>query len=147
MPCLRDASLSRSEKSAVVASVQGNLGVSAAARQIRRLLRPRGGAAREDVSAAGDVDSNSNDQDDFAAWDAYRKARKNDKGNAKVGGATKMEGEVKEGGRTPNGIEQNTGLSKRCSWRDSGYQLLPTRPGKNTSRYDSDPPPPLLAKG
>ena len=74
--CLQNASLSRSQESLVLASVQGYLGISAVARQRRRFLGPRDGVARQDVLAATDVDGNSNDEDDFAAWVGRRGAKK-----------------------------------------------------------------------
>ena len=74
--CMRDASLARSSKSLALAGLQGNLGISAAARQMRRLCGPCGGIARQDVSAAVGVDANSTDGDHFVAWDARRETKK-----------------------------------------------------------------------
>ena len=54
---LQNASHLRSEKSPVLASAQGNLGISAVAREMRRLFRPCGGVARQDVSAAAEADA------------------------------------------------------------------------------------------
>ena len=73
--CMQNASLSRSEKSLVLACVPGNSGVSAVARQMRPLFGSRGGAIREDFSAATDVEVISNDESDFAPWLAYNKAK------------------------------------------------------------------------
>ena len=70
--CMQNAPLSRWRKSPVLASVQGNLGISAVDQQIRRLFGPFGGAAPQDVSAAADVDAISDEDDDFAAWVVYR---------------------------------------------------------------------------
>ena len=64
--CAQDPALTRSEKSLALAGAQGNLGISAVARQMRRLFGPRGGAARRDAWAATDADANSND-DNLAA--------------------------------------------------------------------------------
>ena len=53
-----------------------NFGISAVARQLRRVFGPRGGAARQNALAATDVDANSNGESDFAEWVARRKAKK-----------------------------------------------------------------------
>ena len=45
----RNAPLPRPVESPVMASAQGNLGIAAAARQMRRLFGPCGGADRRDV--------------------------------------------------------------------------------------------------
>ena len=57
-------------------SEPGNLGFPAFARQVRRLSGPFVGAARQDISAATDAGANSNDDDDFARWAAFRTADK-----------------------------------------------------------------------
>ena len=80
---MQTATLSRSEKSLALAGAQGNLGNAEAARQMVRLFGPRRGVARQDVLAATTVAANSND-DGFAAWIAYRKAKT---GKAKRDGA------------------------------------------------------------
>ena len=41
------------------------------------LFESRGGVARQDVSAATDMEANSKD-DGYASWIAYRKARKDE---------------------------------------------------------------------
>ena len=46
---MQDASHSGSEKSLVLGAVQGNLGISAVARRMRRPFGPCGGAVRQDV--------------------------------------------------------------------------------------------------
>ena len=53
-------------KSPVLASVQGDLGISAVARQMRRLFGQRGGFARQDVLATTDAGANSNNEGSFA---------------------------------------------------------------------------------
>ena len=73
-PCARNASNPRSEKWLALASVQGNLGISAVAQQMRRLFGRHGGVGRRDVFQAADVDVTSSEDDDFAGWVAYRKA-------------------------------------------------------------------------
>ena len=65
--CSTTASPPRPEKSLAKASVQGNLGLSAVPRQMRRLFGPRGGVVRWGGLAATDADVNSNGGDDFAA--------------------------------------------------------------------------------
>ena len=77
-PCARNASNPRSEKWLALASVQGNLGISAVAQQMRRLFGRHGGVGRRDVFQAADVDVTSSEDDDFAGWVAYRKAKKKD---------------------------------------------------------------------
>ena len=49
------ASLARSDMSLVLACVQGHLGVSVMAIQMRRLLGPRGAADRQSVLVAADM--------------------------------------------------------------------------------------------
>ena len=73
---MKNASHSRSKKPTGLARVQGYVGISAVARQMRGLIGLCGGVTRQDVSAAADADANSNGDDDFAAWVAYRKAKK-----------------------------------------------------------------------
>ena len=52
-----------------------NAGVPEASSQIRPLFGPRGNAARQDVLSAADLDAVS-EEEDFEAWVAYRKAKK-----------------------------------------------------------------------
>ena len=74
--CMQNALLSRSGKSLVSASVQGNVEIFAVARQVRPLSSPCGGAARQDVSAD---------------WVAYRKANeKGEKKNGRMAGRERM---------------------------------------------------------
>ena len=49
---MKNVPRSRSEKSLALAGVRGNLGISDAARQMRRSYGPRGAAVRQDVLAA-----------------------------------------------------------------------------------------------
>ena len=72
---MRGTTLSRSEEAVVLAGAQGSSGISVVARQTRRPSGPRGGDARQDLLAATDLDVKSND-DDYAAWAAFRKAKK-----------------------------------------------------------------------
>ena len=73
---MRKGSLPRSETSLVLAGNKGNSGISAVVRQMRHVFGPCGGAPRQDVLAATDVDVKSNGGDDFAASAAYRNAKK-----------------------------------------------------------------------
>ena len=75
MAGLQDASLPRADKLLVPARVKGSLGIAAAARHMRRLFRPMGKTARQDVLAATAVDGVSSDGD-FAGRAAYREAKK-----------------------------------------------------------------------
>ena len=54
--------------------------MAAAARQIRRLFGPIGGAVRGDVLAATEMDANSSDED-LAAWATCRKSEASMVGN------------------------------------------------------------------
>ena len=59
-----------------LANVQGALYVPIAAKQMRRLLDPCGGARRRDVLAAAGADVRSDEEDpSYEARVAYRKAR------------------------------------------------------------------------
>ena len=77
-------------KSLVSAGAIGDLGTSEVARQMRRPLGPRGGADRQDVSAATDVDVTSNDDDD-PAWLPHRKAKKREAKSDGAGGVGETE--------------------------------------------------------
>ena len=73
---MKNASLPRPEKSLALASVRGNVGLSAVGRLMRRLSVPCEGAARQDVLAAANVDAASEGDENFEAWSAIRKAEK-----------------------------------------------------------------------
>ena len=77
-------------KSSAPASARGGLGTFEVARQMRRPLGPRGGADRQDVSAATDVAVTSNDDDD-AAWLPHRKAKKREAKSDGAGGVGETE--------------------------------------------------------
>ena len=79
IPVLRmqNATLSRTEKSLLLASVQGALSLQAAVERMRRLFDPCGGAARRNVLAATDVFAPSEDGNlSYEEWVANRKAGK-----------------------------------------------------------------------
>ena len=64
----------RPGKSMLLASVRGNLGISAVARQTRRLFSPRGGVDRQDVWATADEGVIFEEGSVFVLWAARRKA-------------------------------------------------------------------------
>ena len=96
--CMRNTSLSRSEKSLVLASVRGNSEIAATTRRTRRLFGSCAGAARQGVLEATDVEVNPI-YDDYADWVAYRQAEKR---KEKTDGAGA--GKVKRGVRILSGI-------------------------------------------
>ena len=49
MLCLQNASLSRADKSPILVTAHGSLGVGGIAQQMRHLLGPVGGSGRQDV--------------------------------------------------------------------------------------------------
>ena len=60
----------------ILASAQGDSGISVGARQMRSSLGPRGDFDRQDAFAGADADSISNGDDGSAAWVAYREPKK-----------------------------------------------------------------------
>ena len=86
---------------------------------MRRVFGPRGGAARQDVLAATDVNVNWNYEEDFAPWVAYRKEKKKGVKKAEDGGTEKPKD--KGEGRRPNTTRhrRNTDLRHTFYWRDS----------------------------
>ena len=74
--CIQNAALLRSGKSLALSSVMGNLGFPSVGKQMRRIFGYSGGAARQDVLAAADVDVSSDAETDFEAWAAYRTTKK-----------------------------------------------------------------------
>ena len=77
-PCLKHASLSRSDKSLVLASTRGHLGIAEVAQHMRRLFGPSGGGWRHDILS---VDDDGKEElhpaggEDFGARMAYRTAQ------------------------------------------------------------------------
>ena len=104
---MRNASLSKSENSSFLARIQGNIGFLAAAKQMRRLFRPCGRAARQDVLVATDIEVSSEAETDSEAWVAHCKAKKKggEKG-MKHGDARKSKYNVKGGGQALNGCNR-----------------------------------------
>ena len=111
--CVRNTALSKNGKSPALASTRNTLAFPEVACRLRRLLGPRGSAARQDVLAAGDLGTAS-EEGDFEAWVAYRKAEKEEKkerGSEDPGetGWTKR----KKGGLTTNALNRKTGERNR----------------------------------
>ena len=73
--CMRNAALSKNWRSLALASTRNTLAFPEASSQMRRLSGQRGYAARQGALLAADLDAVS-DEGDYAAWAAYRKARK-----------------------------------------------------------------------
>ena len=73
---MQGASLAMSEGYPVLASNQRDVNFPTAAYQMRRLFGPRGGAAREDVCVAADMNWPSGTESDRASRLAHRKAKK-----------------------------------------------------------------------
>ena len=69
---MQNTALSRSGKSLALASAQGDLGFPAFARHVRRILGPRGSAARQDVLVAADTGMSSEEGTDLEACVAHR---------------------------------------------------------------------------
>ena len=70
------------------------------------------------------MDATSNEDDNFVAWLARRKARKEaEKGKAEDGGLYEVTDEAKGGDQLSNGANKNKGPRSRRHWRDSEYHL------------------------
>ena len=76
--CMRNAASSKSEESLALASNRTVLAFPKASSQMRLLFGSRRSAARQDVPAAADMDTVS-EEADFEPWAAYRKAKKGTK--------------------------------------------------------------------
>ena len=112
--CMQRAPPSRTEKSLLSARVQGALSSPVAAEQMRRLLDPRGGAARQDVLVTTDASTPSDDEDlSHEASVAY----------------------LKDGGK--RGAPEKTEVAGRSLQTTQGRSLQTNKPG------NPGPPPPL----
>ena len=134
---MQDAALSQSEESLVLAGAQGFRAFPAVAKQMCRLVGPRGSAARQDVLVAADFDVSSNGETDFEARLAHREAKKKSEGKkTEDGDAKKSENEVKGGGQFLSGFSRRAGIrpAPKC---DGGYHLAPERPLKDAHRNES----------
>ena len=83
---IQNASPSRPEKSLILASVQGDTTFPVVAKQMRRIFGPCGGAARQDVLVAADMDAASEEGTDFEASTAYGKAKNRGKRESREDG-------------------------------------------------------------
>ena len=145
---MQNASLSRSAKSLIPATVQGNLGIPAVVRQMRPSCGARGGVARQDVSAATDADANPNYEDAFAERVARRTPRKGgEKKKADDDGPKKVQDKGKERGQTLNGINENTGRRAKCNWSNSENHRLPKRPLRSAPKSEPQSPSPSSRQG
>ena len=88
---MRDAALSENEKSLALASIRSTVAFPEVASQMRRLFGPRGGAARQDVLVAADLDAAS-EEEDFARCAGYCKAKKGKGKRGEVSVAVKLGG-------------------------------------------------------
>ena len=107
--CMRNAALSKNEKTLVLASPHNTLATPEASAQMRRLRGPRGYTSRQDVLAAADMDTVS-EEEDFEARAAYReatRARREGKGGGDNGKRAKRKASGE--GHTKNGFNRKTG--------------------------------------
>ena len=85
--CLQNASLSREDKSLVLAGVRGSSGIAEIAQQMRRLFGPTGGSGRQDVLyVAADEGKVISRKGTSESWAGYRKAKEKSKRKTKVAG-------------------------------------------------------------
>ena len=93
VPILRmqNAGLPNNDKPQALASIRNTLAFPQASRQMCRLFGPRGSEARQDVLLAADLDTVS-EEEDFAAWVAYRKAKKDKRKEEGMRREVKLEG-------------------------------------------------------
>ena len=83
--------------------------------EIALTLGPRGGASRQDVLVAEDMGASSEEETDFEAWVAHRKAKKK-------GGKKKRRG---GDARTLNGLNRRAGIRNRSYKCNSENPLAP----------------------
>ena len=81
---------------------------------MRRLFCPCGNAARQDVLLAADVDTAPEEESDYAAWAAYRKAKKKEKGRSNEERGNKGSNKNEDDGRTLNGLNRKMGERDGC---------------------------------
>ena len=136
--CTRDAALAKSEKTLASAEIRSALASPEMASQMRRLFRPSGSVARQDVVVAADVGAAS-EGGDPQAWAAYckaKRARKNAKDSedrVKQGGS-----KASEDGRTVRGFNRRTGGRNRRLTCSSEYDYAPQSP-QERNRYGGPP--------
>ena len=95
-----NAALSRPEKSLGLARAQGTSGFPVAAKQMRLLFGPRGGAARRGVLVAAAMDVPSDEDTDFEVWVAHRKAKYRGAKKRREDGETRISENEVNGGRS-----------------------------------------------
>ena len=133
-------------------SLQGNVGMAAVARQMRRLFGPAGGAVRQDVLAATGVDEQSkaaSDDDDFEALVSYRNAKKSSTEKESTWAKKGKAGENTGDGEIPNGTNSKMGTRDRCYLRKSKNYLVPKCPQRGrlgTGTIPASSPPDVSAR-
>ena len=112
----------------VLASLSNTLASPQVSPRMRRLFGPRGNASRQDVRVAQDMDTVS-EEEDFEAWMAYRKAKREKKEGGGQGKRNKSVG----GERPKNPINRRTGVIASTT----------THPSVRKKRIGTVAPPPL----
>ena len=136
---MRNGASAKNEKSPAPASVRSAPALPEVSSHMRRLFGPRGSAARHGVLAAADVDAVS-EEEDFEAWAAYRKARKEKR--KEPGGDDRGEpggGKFKDGKRTSNASNRETANRNRCFTRNCGEHYAPQRQKKKDRSKGASP--------
>ena len=98
---------------------------------MRCLCGPIGGAPREEVLAATELDVDSSD-DDFTAWVAHRKVAKNMVRRDGAAGTKEKADKVKGGGDTLKRSAPTTGRRNQRCVRNSETHLSPECPQRGT---------------
>ena len=127
---MQNAALSKDERTLVLASLHNALAFLEVSAQMRCLFGPSGYKSRQDVPVAADMDAPS-EEEDFAAWAAYRKAKR----TKKDGDSGEVNGEPKKrkppgGRRARNGCYRRTGQRNRRYICNSEYHYVPKGPKK-----------------
>ena len=123
---MQNAALPGTEKSLLLASVQGSLDFPIVAKQVRRPFDPCGEPARQGVLAATEMDKQSDEDLSFEASAAYWEAEKKGRDSPqKLKNTPKGAKKIKGDGHVLNGPNRRTGERNRCNSRGSGYHLAP----------------------
>ena len=143
---MRNSSLSRTEKSLLLAGAQGSLGLPLVAKQMLRSFDPCGGPARWDVLTATDWDMDSDEGDSSRDdWAAYRKAKNRQKGSRRgTSNASKGANKIKGDGQILNALNRRTGEHNRCRTRDSENRPAPEGPQRIQGEPVSISSPPTV---
>ena len=129
--CVQNAALLGNGKSMGLACVQNNLAFPGAPSLMRRLFGPRGSAVRQDVLAAADLGP-ALGEEDYAAWVAYRKARKGQKRERRRSDRRKTARSRPRGeGRAMNGFNRKTGESDGRYTCNREFHYAPDCPNKD----------------